>query len=94
MQHYCYILYSAKMDRYYVGHTENFPERLAMHNAGFSKYTSMANDWTVYILIACSNQSVAMKIERHIKSMKSRKYIENLARYNEMIAALVSRYED
>ncbi|MCB8994752.1 MAG: GIY-YIG nuclease family protein [Bacteroidales bacterium] len=29
---YIYILYSAKYDKYYVGHTDNVPRRLEEHN--------------------------------------------------------------
>lgn len=34
----------------------------------------------------------AMQVEKHIKSMKSRIYIENLKRYPEMIIKLIEKY--
>ncbi len=36
---YLYILYSSKLDRYYVGHTENIELRLIQHNNGISAFT-------------------------------------------------------
>ena len=44
---YLYILYSSKLDRFYVGHTENIELRLIQHNNGISAFTSKANDWTL-----------------------------------------------
>jgi putative endonuclease len=42
---YIYIIYSEKIDRYYVGQTENVEERLLSHSAGISPYTSISDDW-------------------------------------------------
>ena len=47
MPYYIYILYSRKVDRYYVGETENIETRLNAHLTGISTYTSMADDWKV-----------------------------------------------
>ena len=44
---YHYILYSSKLDRFYVGHTENIELRLIQHNNGISAFTAKANDWTL-----------------------------------------------
>src|SRR6476469_5398918 len=42
---YLYIIYSSKLNRYYVGHTSDIEVRLVQHNSGISSYTSKANDW-------------------------------------------------
>jgi putative endonuclease len=42
---YIYIIYSSKLDRYYVGYTSDIEARLVQHNSGISSYTSKANDW-------------------------------------------------
>ena len=88
----CYIIYSIKIDRYYVGHTDDFINRIEMHNTGFSPYTSKANDWRLFLLIPCKDKSEAARVERHIKAMKSRSYIENLGRHPEMVAKLIERF--
>jgi putative endonuclease len=90
--HYCYIIYSAHLDKYYVGETSDFSNRIEMHNIGFSTFTSKAKDWKLYLLIPCPDKPIALKIEAHIKSMKSRKYIENLARYPEMLAKVINTF--
>src|SRR5688572_2500572 len=90
--HYCYTIYSAQLDKYYVGETSDFSNRIEMHNSGFSTFTSKAKDWKLHLLIPCPDKVVALKIEAHIKSMKSRKYIEDLGRYPEMHSKLINRF--
>ncbi|TWR24493.1 hypothetical protein FPZ42_15445 [Mucilaginibacter achroorhodeus] len=35
MEYFCYIIYSERLDKYYVGHTENLNTRLKQHNREF-----------------------------------------------------------
>nr|WP_305067255.1 GIY-YIG nuclease family protein [Mangrovivirga halotolerans] len=40
VKYYCYILYSVKLDKYYVGHTgDELVERLRRHNSNHKGYT-------------------------------------------------------
>jgi len=89
-----YILYSKKLNRYYIGFTEDFEQRLDFHRdkAQSRKFTYNADDWEIYLKIDCSSKSQGLAIEKHIKSMKSKTYIENLLKYPEMILKLKSRY--
>jgi hypothetical protein len=41
---YLYIIYSSKLDRYYVGYTADIEVRIVQHNSGLSSFTSKAND--------------------------------------------------
>ena len=56
-----YIIYSAKIDKYYIGYTENMAKRLADHNSGISDFTSKASDWVVKRTEAFSSRQEAMK---------------------------------
>jgi hypothetical protein len=47
MEHSVYILYSFKIDRFYVGQTINLKNRLAEHNSGESPNTSMGIPWSL-----------------------------------------------
>ena len=88
----CYILYSTSLDRYYTGITqESIENRLELHNnSGYGNhYTSQSSDWEVFLVIPCISVSQSMKIERHIKKMKSRMYIQNLKKYPEMVEKLL-----
>lgn len=93
----CYVLYSPSRDHYYVGFTTVAVEsRRKRHNENYykNKFTSGAEDWVIYLEIECGDERHARNIEAHIKKMKSRKYIENLARYPEMRTKLVRRFKD
>ncbi len=92
----CYILYSIKLDKFYVGFTQDsVEERVAKHNAssyGYH-YTSKADDWQIFLVIECDTISQAMKIEKHIKKMKSRKYYHDLKKYPEIFIKLKEKYK-
>ncbi len=76
MSYFLYIIYSAKLDKYYVGHTEDLSIRLIQHNKGISEFTSVAQDWVLAYSEAFESREVARKREMEIKKRKSRKYIE------------------
>jgi len=92
----CYIIYSAKKDKYYIGETRNLSERLILHNTGGlgPSFTSQSQDWILYLQIECETRQMSRQIERHIKRMKSRRYIENLKQYPEMVKKLKLGYTD
>jgi len=75
---FVYIIYSQKLDRYYVGYTSDLDSRIAEHNTGISSYTSKAADWIMKYHEKFTSREEAMAIERIIKSKKSRRYIEYL----------------
>ena len=90
-----YILHSQKLNRYYIGYTANLETRLEFHkNAKPNKFTYNANDWELQLKIDCQSQAQAIAIESHIKKMKSKKYIENLKTYPEMIVKLLKQFSD
>lgn len=43
------ILYSAKLNKYYIGSAIDKDERLARHNHGTEKFTSLGMPWEVWI---------------------------------------------
>jgi putative endonuclease len=91
---YVYILYSKSQDIFYVGQTEDLKCRLAQHNSNFYKdsYTSQANDWELFYHIDCDSRKQAMKIEKHIKSMRKRLYYYNLKKYPEITQKLLEKF--
>ena len=95
---YCYILFSKKLDRFYVGSTSLSPKiRLERHlnqYYGKNKFTANANDWVLFLEIKCSSINQSLLIEKHIKKMKSKIYIRNLSKYEEMISNLKQKYID
>ena len=76
--HYTYILFSSSINKYYIGYTVNLELRLERHNSGWGKFSSKGIPWELVYYEKFLTKSDAMKREYEIKSMKSRKYIENL----------------
>ena len=79
MEYYFYILYSAHLDKYYVGYTSGtLEERVKKHLTNHSGYTGKAKDWTLVYKETFKEKSLAQKRESAIKSKKSRNFIEKL----------------
>ena len=78
MMWYIYIIYSEKLDRYYVGYTDNLSWRLERHNLGWGRFTKGGIPWELIYFEKYQTKQEALKREREIKSKKSRKYIENI----------------
>lgn len=94
MPHFVYILYSVKIDKHYVGSTSNVDERLELHNhpSIFDNWTKSGIPWVLKLIIGCDSKGQALRIEKHIKKNKSRKYLENMIKYPEIIVKLKEKY--
>jgi putative endonuclease len=90
-----YILYSLTIDRFYIGQTKDFETRFKLHRDKFfpGGFTAQAVDWVVYFTLDCNSRKQALNVERHIKKMKSRKFIENLNKYPEIGNRLKAKYQ-
>ena len=75
---YTYIIYSEKLDRFYIGYTDNLSWRLERHNQGWGRFTKGGIPWELVYFEKYQTKQEALKRERKIKFKKSRKYIENL----------------
>ena len=84
---FCYIIYSPKLDKYYTGSCANFDLRLKAHNSKkyTASYTAKSNDWKRFLVIQTDTNKQAIRLERKIKQMKSRVFIENLKKYPELV---------
>ena len=78
MPSYCYILFSDKLNKYYVGSTTDIARRLEEHNRGKEKFTKSGCPWIIVYSEIFAELSDARKRETYIKKQKSRKYIEKL----------------
>ncbi|WMJ75579.1 GIY-YIG nuclease family protein [Cytophagaceae bacterium ABcell3] len=91
--YFVYIILSQKSQRFYIGQTSDLKKRLQQHNCPESTYlTRSGQPWVLYFSIECQTIKQAMRVERHIKEMKSRRYIENLTKYPDMVAKLLEKY--
>ena len=94
MAHFVYIIFSESSDKFYVGETGNVPERIMQHNLGHYKasFSKIACDWKLFWSLECVSRRQALKIEKHIKNMRTRKFYENLVRFPEIAQKLKDRF--
>src|SRR5713101_349025 len=78
MSFHVYILLSETTNRYYVGQTQDVKERLAYHNANYSKSLRNRGPWQLVYQEEYKTRGQAMRRERQIKSWKDRGMIERL----------------
>ena len=92
--HYVYVIQSSQDFSYYVGHTSDLTARLKYHNSIGKNIgvTRRKIPWSYFFVLEVENRTIAEKIEKHIKRMKSREYLKNLAKYPEMGEKLVKKY--
>jgi putative endonuclease len=81
-------------DSFYVGHTQNLEKRLEYHNDFDLNegVTRLKIPWKYYFILETHSKSSAIKIEKHIKRMKSQAYIVNLKKYPELGEKLLKKY--
>jgi len=74
-----YIIYSEILNKFYIGSCLDLKKRIIQHqNHEFNKaYTVKPDDWKLYYSIESLEYKQARDIEKHIKKMKSSKYIKN-----------------
>ena len=78
--YYCYILYSQKLDKYYIGSTANIEGRLQRHNTSGKGFTSTGKPWVIKYTEAYETKIEALQRELQLKKWKSRAEIEKLIR--------------
>ena len=74
---FVYVLQNQK-GRFYIGHTEDLPKRIADHNRTDTfdgKFTRKHGPWRLAWSEACPTRSSAMQLEKAIKRMKSANWI-------------------
>jgi putative endonuclease len=80
MPFHAYLLQSETTGRFYIGHTENLTKRIFEHNSNRTLSIRNRGPWKLVHAEEYATRAEAARRERQIKKMKSRKWIENLAR--------------
>jgi len=74
-----YILYSDRIDKYYIGYTgDSLDERVRRHNSNHKGFTGKTDDWKIVFSEKFQTKKEAYAFERKIKSWKSRSKILQL----------------
>jgi putative endonuclease len=77
-----YIIYFPELNSYYIGFIkEPIQDNINKHHSSFygNNYSSKESDWELFHFIEFVSVAQAMKIEKHVKKMKS---IVTLKTYN------------
>ncbi|AIN49938.1 GIY-YIG catalytic domain protein [Dokdonia sp. MED134] len=88
-----YILYSENLDRYYIGSCLDLEQRIQQHILNNKGFTARAQDWKIFFKIINLEYQQARRIEKHIKNMKSKTYLVNLKKYDEITQKLIQKYK-
>ena len=79
MPFFTYILFSQKLDKFYIGSTgDDLNERQRRHNSNHKGFTGSIGDWKIVYKEEFNNKTDALQRELQIKKWKSRKRIEQL----------------
>jgi len=73
---FVYIIYSAAVDRYYIGSTQNVEERLHRHNSGHSKSTKGKGHWQLVRTFNFNTRAEAMHFEKKIKGRGIQRFLD------------------
>ncbi len=66
---YVYLIQSEKFpNQRYIGYSTDLKQRLADHNAGYSKHTAKFKPWKLITYIAFSDETSAKNFEMYLKS--------------------------
>jgi len=73
-----YIIYSERIDKYYIGFSSNFQERLRKHNRNSKGFSSSGRPWIMVYSEVFENKKDAMAREKQLKSWKNRERLVSL----------------
>ena len=78
MKFYTYIIFSASLNKFYIGSTSDIEERIVRHNQKSKGFTGNKSDWILVYSESFKSREEAIEREFQIKKWKSRKMIEKL----------------
>ena len=85
--YFIYILYSQKLNRFYIGTTDNPENRLIEHNSikYEDAFTVKGIPWELILVHPCKSSKNAYSIEKFIKRMKSKVFIQKIIENPDML---------
>ena len=73
-----YVLYSAKINKYYTGHTSDFTLRLVEHNRGKTPFMNNGKPWIVVFTREHNSRAEATKLEMFIKKKGAKRFLNDI----------------
>ena len=94
MKFVVYILYSEQFDKYYIGQTSSMDMRLERHNEfeRTNAYTAKYRPWKLGAYVETGTErGGAMRLERRLKALKSKKMLARFVREPGLLAAFAEQ---
>jgi putative endonuclease len=85
MRYYVYILFSLKIQKFYIGQTSDVDRRFKRHNSGTEKYTSKGVPWELVWFTSKESRSDAMILEKKLKNLKQLRLLRFMQKYADEI---------
>jgi putative endonuclease len=76
--HYIYILYSAKLGKFYIGYSADIRDRLAKHNRSLKGFTAAGKPWKLIYTEEFTSKKEALMREKQLKKWKNKERISQL----------------
>jgi len=94
MSYFVYILHSEKLQRFYIGTTDDVEKRLIEHNSAKypDSYSVKGIPWHLFLKIECETSQQAYNLEAFIKRMKSSQFIRRLKMEPKLVADLLKKF--
>ena len=73
-----YIIYSEKINKYYIGYSSDVEQRLRKHNNISKGFTNAGRPWILVYTESYGSKQEAADRERQLKNWKSRSRVEAL----------------
>jgi putative endonuclease len=77
MTFYVYILYSSKLEKYYIGSTNDIEDRLYRHNSGQSTFTKTGIPWVLIHKEETATRAEAVRLEMSVKKRGAKRYLQD-----------------
>ncbi|MDF2380637.1 GIY-YIG nuclease family protein [Nostoc ellipsosporum NOK] len=92
----CIFSFSEKLQKFYIGTTDDVDKRLLEHNTGKYKtaFSVKGMPWTLFMNISCRSSKQAYKLEAFIKRMKSASFIRRLKSNPEIISSVLEKIQE
>ena len=75
--YYTYILFSAKINRFYTGQTQDLYRRIEEHNRGKSPGKAKGTPWKLMYSEVFDTRAGAMKLEKFIKKRGAARFLND-----------------
>jgi len=78
MKGFVYILQGSNKDKFYIGSTSDISRRIKQHTNGHTQTTRNMGKIDLVLVQEYNNLEIARKIERKIKKLKRKDYIQKM----------------